>query len=42
MAKKSFYELAWYLEADEIAPEVVQKLDAIAAVATEAINLKAT
>ena len=36
MAKKSFYELARYLEADEIAPEVVQKLDAIAAVATEA------
>ena len=42
MAKKSFYELAGYLEADEIAPEVMQKLDTIAAVATEAINPKAT
>ena len=42
MAKKSFYELARYLEADEIAPEVVQKLDTIVAVAAEAINLKAT
>ncbi len=42
MGKKSFYELAGYLEADEIAPEVMQKLDTIAAVATEAINPKAT
>lgn len=42
MAKKSFYELAGYLEADEITPEVMQKLDTIAAVATEAINPKAT
>ena len=35
MAKKSFYELARFLEPDEMDPEVVQKLDAIAALAAE-------
>lgn len=33
MAKKSFYELAEYVPEDEIAPEIGEKLDAIAAVA---------
>lgn len=42
MAKKSFYELAGYLEVGEIDPEVVEKLDAIAAVAAEAASLRAT
>ena len=42
MAKKSFYELARYLEVDEIDPEVVEKLDAIAAVAAEAASPRAT
>lgn len=41
MAKKSFYELAGYLEVGEIDPEVVEKLDAIAAVAAEATSLRA-
>ena len=41
MDKKSFYELARFLEADEIDREVVDKLDAIAAVATEAATHKA-
>lgn len=40
MAKKSFYELARFLEPDEVAPEVVQKLDAIAAVAVDGANRK--
>lgn len=34
--KKAFYELAQYVPADEIDPEVTKKLDAIAAVAGEA------
>lgn len=38
MAKKSFYELARFLEPYEADPEVVQKLDAIAAVAAEVAN----
>lgn len=41
MAKKSFYELARYLDVEEIDPEVVEKLDAIAAVAAEAANPRA-
>ena len=41
MAKKSFYELARYLDVDEIDPEVVEKLDAIAAVAAEAASPRA-
>ena len=41
MAKKSFHELARYLEVDEIDPEVVEKLDAIAGVAAEAASLRA-
>ena len=40
MAKKSFYELAGFLEPHEVDPEVVQKLDAIAAVAAEVANPK--
>lgn len=36
MAKKSFYELAEYVPEDEIAPEIGEKLDAIAAVARSA------
>jgi hypothetical protein len=42
MAKKSFYELAGYLEVGEIDPEVVEKLDVIAAVAAEAAGLRTT
>ena len=38
MAKKSFYELARFLEPDEVDSEVVQKLDAIAAVAVDVAN----
>lgn len=40
MAKKSFYELARFLEPDEVDPEVAQKLDVIAAVAAEATRQK--
>ena len=40
MAKKSFYELARFLEPDEVDPEVVQKLDVIATVAAEATRQK--
>lgn len=36
MAKKSFYELAEYVPEEEIAPEIGEKLDAIAAVARSA------
>ena len=37
MAKKNFHELAGHVPAEEIAPEVREKLDVIARVAEEAV-----
>ena len=36
MAKKDYHQLAQYVPADEIDPEITEKLDAIAAVAESA------